>query len=618
MDGTSISSAPSPLQSFLHGDRLAHLAALDALLVEPEFANTSPRSDSQRNLRTYARLRAIGQHEGGSVGLAGDTPRLNTVQEWMAVVDPCLFHAALVHFAVCTWCIGELGRPAENLTELTRDLDRGQSAGSILVTEVGRSNSHIALGTEARFDPPSRTFTLRTPADGAAKIMANVAQPRVPKIAVVFAEVVVGERRCGVFPFAMRIQTEHGPAQGVRVAALSDVPAVPVDYALVTFEDARVPFDSWLCDGATLDDDGGFEDPLGATAQRLVRSYAFGAHASLSAAVGLAAAARASVTIALRHADQRVTSGTLAPGLEVIGYSTQQWALYTALADTYATSLLTEQAKSWYRQGAPAQARAAGQTFAPWSAVNRNVVLTKAAAAACLARVTATCRISAGAQGLLAENRVTQYEGMSQSFQAAAGDSLLSRLDAGQGLVQDEGYAVDVDRYTGPLDFEDPRTALALSAAREAGLLADLRRRMRAADPDASQFAVWNPLLPATIELADAHLRNLTLRIFDERVGSATEPEVAEPLRALQGLHGLNIVHEDLAWHLEHGSLTTSDLVSLRAARDVALARVHDHAAALVDAFALPAARLRATIAEPEYLSAVMRSHRPASASDAT
>ena len=600
---TTITS--SPLRTFLHGERLAHLSDLDRLLDEPEFAPTSPASDRERNLRTYARLAAVGHHEGGSVKLAADTDRLNAVQEWMAVVDPCVSHAGLVHFAVCTWAIGALGRPGAYLTELTADLDRGRAAGSILVTEVGRSNSHIAVATEARFDAHSRTFTLRTPDDGAAKIMANVAEPGVPKIAIVFAQLVAGERRCGLFPFAMRIQTEDGPAQGVRVAALSDVPAVPLDYALVRFDDARVPFDSWLRDSATLDADGVFDDPLGGAAQRLMRSFAFAASAALGASVALAAAARASITIALRHANQRVTSGSLAPGLEVIGYSTQQWALYTALADAYATTLLVEQAKTWFRQGTAVQAPAGGQTFAPWSAVNRNLALTKGAAAAALGRITAACRIGAGAQGVLAANRITQYEGLSQSFQAAAGDSLLSRLDAGKALAEDESYAVDVPPAAGPLDFEDPGAALALTAAREAGLLADLRARVRAADAGATQFELWNPLLPATLELADAHVHNLTLRSFDERVRSATEAEVAGPLRALQVLHGLNIVHADLAWHLEHGSLMPSNLVELRAARERALSRVHLHAAALVDGFALPSERLRATIAEDDYVSAI-------------
>lgn len=590
---------PSALQTFLHGERLTHLSDLDALLREPEFTTASPTTSKERNLRTYARLAAVGRHEGGSLALVGDTQRLNTVQEWMAVVDPCLFHAALVHFAVCTWSIRAFGRPGAYLAELSDELDSQRTAGSILITELGRSNSHIAVATQARWDPPSGTFTLHTPDDGAAKIMANVAQPGVPKTAIVFAQLVVGERRCGVFPFAMRIQTERGPAQGVRVSAMSDVPALPLDYALVRFEAARVPYDGWLRDSASLHADGTFEDPLADSGQRLVRSLAFGAHAALGAAAGLAAAARASVTIALRHANRRVTSGTLAPGMEVIGYSTQQWALYTALADAYAATFLIDDAKTWYRQGAAGEAPAGGQTFGSWAAVNRDLVLTKAAAAAGLARVSAACRISAGAHGLLSANRVTQYEGMAQVLQAAAGDTLLTRLDAGQSLVQDGAYAVDTtNRPAGPPDFDDPQLALALLAAREAGLLAELRARVGAADAAATPFAVWNPLLPATIELADAHACHLTLRSFDERMASAAAPEVVEPLRALQLLHGLNLVHQDLAWHLEHGSLQPADLVNVRAARDRALARVHDHAAALVDAFALPAMRLQATIAE--------------------
>jgi len=604
----------TPLRAFLHGDRLAQLAELDELLREPEFAATSPATNTERNLQTYARLAAVGRREGGSLALAGDVRRLFTVQEWMAVVDPCVFHAALVHFAVCTWSIRELGRPGADLTELTGELDRQHAAGTILITEVGRSNSHIAVATEARYDAPSRTFSLNTPDDGAVKVMANVAEPGVAKSAIVFAELVVGDRRCGVFPFAMRIRTADGPAQGVRISALSDVAAIPLDYALVRFEDARVPFDCWLRDSASLATDGTFEDPLDRPGERLVRSLSFSAHAALGASVGLAAAARASVTVALRHSRQRITSGTLAPGLEVLGYSTQQWALYTALADALATTFLVDKAKIWWADGAPGQRRATGQAFAPWTAVNRGLALTKAAAAACLGRVTATCRIGAGAQGLLAANRVTQYEGMSQVFQAAVGDSLLTRLDAGRSLVSDEDYEVDTTgRAAGPLDFDEPQTALALSAAREAGLLAAIRAQVRATDPEAAPFDLWNPLLPATIQLADAHLRCLTLQSFDERVGAAAEPEVVAALRPLQLLHGLNIVHEDLAWHLEHGSLHPGDVAGLRAARERALACVHDHAAALVDAFAIPAERLHATIAEDDYVSAVVRGVRLAS-----
>jgi acyl-CoA oxidase len=599
------------LRAFLHGDRLAALAELDALLRAPEFAaSTAPATHRERNLRTYARLAAVGRHEGGSLALAGHVRRMFTVQEWMAVVDPCVFHAALVHFAVCTWTIRELGRPGADLAELTGELDRQDAAGTILITEVGRSNSHIAVATEARYDAASRSFTLNTPDDGAVKVMANVAEPGVAKSAIVFAELVVGERRCGVFPFAMRIRTADGPAPGVRIAALSDVAAIPLDYALVRFDAARVPFDSWLCDSASLAADGTFTDPLDRPGERLVRSLAFSAHAALGASVGLAAAARASVTVALRHARQRVTSGTLAPGLEVLGYSTQQWALYTALADAVATTFLVEQAKTWWADGAPGPRRATGQAFAPWTAVNRGLALTKAAAAACLARVTAACRIGAGAQGLLAANRVAQYEGMAQVFQAAVGDSLLTRLDAGRSLVSDADYAVAVPRRAGPApDFDDPRTAPALSAAREAGLLAAIRERIRDADADAetAPFDLWNPLLPATIELADAHLRNLTLQSFDARLAAAAAPEVVAALRPLLLLHGLNIVHEDLAWHLEHGSLQPGDVAGLRAARERALAHVHDHAAALVDAFAIPAERLQATIAEDDYVSAVAR-----------
>ena len=291
------------------------------------------------------------------MALVADTTRLNTVQEWMAVVDPCVFHAALVHFAVCTWSIRALGHPEAYLTELTGELDRQDAAGSILITEVGRSNSHIAVATEARFDRGRARSRCTRPTTAPRRSWRTSPSRACRRSRSSSREVVVGERRCGVFPFAMRIQTADGPAQGVRVAALSDVPAVPLDYALVRFDDARVPYDSWLRDSASIDADGAFDDPLADPGQRLLRSLAFGAHAALGASVGLAAAARACVTIGLRHARQRVTSGTLAPGMAVLGYSTQQRALYGALADAYATTFLVERAKTSYRRGPRPPAR---------------------------------------------------------------------------------------------------------------------------------------------------------------------------------------------------------------------------------------------------------------------
>jgi acyl-CoA oxidase len=599
---------PTALQTLLHNGWLTHRAELDSLLNRPEFSAELPGSSAERHLRTYRRLAAVGQHQGGSVALTQDTDRLMSVFAWMAVVDPAMFHAALVHFGVCTWSILTLGRPGAYLTEVTHELDRQVAAGTIMITEVGRGNSHIAVGTRARFHPESRTFTLHTPDPGSTKIMANVAAPGPAKTSIVYAELMVDEQPCGVFPFTVRVRTEEGMAPGVRINALSEVPAVSLDYALSSFEGAEVPYDGWLRDSASISVDGAFEDPLGDTGLRLVRSLSFSAHAALGASVGMAACAQGSVTAALRYSSQRPTAGKLAPGMSVLGYHTQQVALYSALADVYALTFLAQQAKTWFLERKSEEAPgSAGPTWAPWAAVHSALALTKAAAARTLAKVTASCRMHSGGQGLLISNRVTEYEFLAQVYQEAVGDNILIRLDAGKSLAQDVDYQPVSQPPASPLDLDDPATVRALAAFMEAGLLAELRSQLQLANPDATPLEVWNPLMHKAIALADAYLRCLTLHIFEEAIASAQHDDVREPLRAVQMLYGLNVLEEDMAWHLEHGSLSPENATRTHAAHEKAVKRVHDYAPMLVDGFAIPQTRLRSQMAEPGYITMLTR-----------
>ncbi|MDV9172112.1 glucose 1-dehydrogenase [Streptomyces sp. W16] len=586
-------SAPS-LKTLLYGEqRLATLDRLDAALSwGGGFGGPSADTPADRDRRTYVRLAALVGSEGGSLALVRDRERMLTVLEWAAVADPAVFHTAMVHLGVCTATILELGCPGPYLDGLTGELDRLDTTGTILITERGRGGSHLDPGTEAVWHPSSRTFTLHTPEPGAAKIMGNVAAPGIPKAALVYAQLVTDGRRRGVFPFALRLRTTTGPTPGVRIRPLPEVPALPLDYAEVTFDGARVPYDGWLRDSASFTGDGHFTDPLTDPAARLVRSTVFSANATLCSAVGLAAAARAAVTAALRYARSRTTSSGMAPGQPVLAHRTQQEALYSALADAWACSLLAERARSGAGTTAPAPAH--GPTWAPWVSVHRDSALAKAAVTDALARVTATCRTRSGAWGVIAANRLTGYEGLAQIYQAAAGDNLLIRLEAGRSLVEDAAYRPAPSSRDASGDLADPRTTLALATAREAALLEGLRERLDEAAADAEPFQVWNPLLPDAVRLVDAHLDVRTLDAFDEAVRSAggQSRETGETLRALRVLYALNRV--------DQGRLTPGQTAQLPTVRDTALARVHDRLDSLLDAFAVTPARLGSPMAEPD------------------
>ncbi|WP_035799012.1 acyl-CoA dehydrogenase family protein [Kitasatospora mediocidica] len=640
---------PSALQSLLHGDRLDQLDQLDLLLELPSFAPdmTSAGTD-ERSRRTYRRLCDLARAGGGTLAFQQDRASLLTALEWAATADPALFLPALVHFAVVATTVVELGRPGGSLGALIEDLDRTAAIGVIAITELGSGSSHIAPATEAHYDHQRRTFTLRTPHPAATKFMPPTALPKQSKIAVVYARLLIDGHAHGVFPFAVRLRHNDTVTAGVRISAIPTTSVLPLDYALIGFEDVQVPYDAWLRDTARITVDGRFEDPIADQELRLVRSIQAAANASVSAAVGQAAAARAAMAVALRYALQRTTQGRLAPELSVLEYSTHQDALYSALARCYATTFLVNEERERFVRRGPSAAPAVGDrppTWAPWSATHRDCALAKAWAGDTLHQVAGVCRKRSGAQGTLSVNRITDYEDIARLFHAAGGDDLLIRLDAGKSLLHEPSPGPDEPTSSPPspygpperpeppeapfpYDLSDPRTAIRLARLRRHQLHAVLTAHLAAqvaahraesatphpaGTPPPDSLDIWNPLLPGLVRLAEAHTGQLALERFQQQAETLTDPQAHAALTALLRLFALDSIEAELGWHLEHGNLTPAQAGAVHQARTQALGDVHRQLPELLDGLGVPTHRAPAPIAEPDWLHAFLRAATPPS-----
>lgn len=606
------------LRQLLHGDARFDVDALDGLLDTPPFKRSAPPCGPERHTRTYDRLRALGEWVGGANALQHDPARLLAVLEWSATVDPPLFLAGTVQYAVCVAAMTELGRPGAYLDPLIDEVDRHETFGSIMITEVGRGSSHLATRTEARFDPATREFTLRTPDPTAAKFMSHVAGTGRSHMAIVYARLLLPGQDCGVFPFAVRVRDADRITDGIHITELPETTSVPLNYALVTFDNTRVPYDGWLRDDASIAPDGEFSDPLGDPDRRLVRSLSVSSNASTGAAAALTAAARAAVTIGIRHSQHRPTMGRLRTDLPVLNYRTQQDALYGVLAEVYACSFLVARIKAQYvrQRSAPADLSESHRpVWAPWASVSREQALTKVAATRILQNAAGVCRERAGAQGLLTVNQLLEYEGLAQVYQAAAGDNLLIRLDAGKQLVEDLTHTVPAPAEVGELI--SPGGVLALALLRERGLLTELRGRIEGVPvEEKTAFETWNPLLPDLVVLADAHQQRLLLQAFAEAVAEAESTPTGQAshlpaLHALHTLYAMKSLEQTLSWHLESGSLTSSDALRVHRERDRALDDVHLHLAVLLEGCAPPDVRLRAPMAEQDVVAALFASGGP-------
>lgn len=571
---------PNPL----FADRLSAWAELDELRGKPEFAADLTGIDT-----TYRRLQAFGRLLGPAQELHRRPERLLAGMEWAGIVDPAMMHAAMVHFGVATTAFVECGHPNDDLDPLLAELDSVEAPGTIVATELGRGGSQVNMRTEARYHRDRRTFTLHTPDDAALKIMPNVGWTGLPRTAVVNARLIVDGTDHGVHAFAFRF-----PHPGAEVSRLPGGAPVPLDYSVIRFQHAEIPFGYWLSDDVTITDDG-VDDPLPA-GQRVARSLG-GVNAAVTfAAVALTSAARAAVAIAVRYNTQRLIGY---PGTPAFDFPAHRSDLASAVARTYATGFYVDKVRRDFideRLNTAATGTTEGAedaSYAPWLAANRDRTLAKAAATMTLEAVAASSRRLCGFQGLLHVNRIAVYEDMARSFHAAGGDTRLLLLEAGKQLVQ----STDTPAVTASVGTDIDATRLI--SLHERVLAAQLRNGADHTDH-----------LRDIERLARVHVVRRTLEEFDAAI-TTVEGQWRTILDATRRLYGIDVLLDSAAWHLNHGSLRPGDIDILDEVRSSAVEHVIEHLDALIDGLAVPPGRAGGFIGQTDYIDSIASSNKP-------
>jgi acyl-CoA oxidase len=563
---------------------------IQEMFTDELFAPRHGLGPQERAALTYHRMRLTNELLPAAE-LREDPAKLVCLLSTAAVVDPALCHGLLLHHCLCTAAIVEYGHARPEHADHHAALDSMSSIGAFLITERGRSNSHIATRTEAVFDPSSRDFVLHTPDAVAAKFPTNTGLPGVSRIGVVYARVNVDGADRGVFPFSVALTDGTNALPGVVITPVPGTPLLALDTAIVTFDHARVPFSSWLRDDANIDADGIFHDPLPGRDERLMRSLTLARSMWTVIAASVTQAAQAGLATAIRHSHHRTSQGRLALDAPLIRYRTQQRALFTSLAEIYGVTLLTNRLLDTGAESVAATDSGA-LSSSPWIGVDRARALLKAVATRAARRAMIECRERSGALGTLAANRFVEYEGLACVYTPAGGDNLLILLDAGQATA---AAPVDDTRSVEPVgDLLDPQAWLSLAHGRETSLHADLSARLaRAKQATSDPFGQWNDLLPLARELGEASAWFLVVDTYVAAV--LGEPQRAE-LAALCGLYVLDEVSRHTGLYLAEGMLNADQVRSLPDLLNDLCRRILPVAEELVDAFEIPTGLVAAEI----------------------
>jgi acyl-CoA oxidase len=529
--------------------------------------------------------------------LAAEPHRLFALLEWAAVASPALFIAMVTHHAALAG-VRELGAGRDDVGDFVADLETLGSTGALLITEIGYGNSHVSLRTRASFDPATGELVLHTPDPAARKFMPNVGSAEMPRLATVAAQLNIAGHDQGVFLFLVPL-----PGEGIHITPLPEASLVPMDYAVISFDHVRLPLRNLLRDDATITEDGRFHDPLANQDKRLVRTLTIAQTVRTAQTAALAAASRAATQITLRYNMVRQTMDRREPWGPVLRHRSQQRALYSALATTYALTCHANRAKDARATAIGHQNAGRPRQPSTLDPLYRTLSLTKAVTVWTAERLMAECRQSCGARGIFAVNRLLEYQGLAVVSTAAGGDNLLMVLDAAKAMIGGIAYEAPRTELAEPktMDPLDEELWLGLAHSRERIMRAELAARVRGAtDRDATPTEGWHDNLHEARDFVTVHGTRLVLESMLAVVQDLSGP-AAEALRPLCAFFAVEEIERGAAWLLCHDLLAPAQVASIPEKLNTLCDRITPHVPMLVEAFEIPEELLRVPISAGDH-----------------
>jgi acyl-CoA oxidase len=550
-----------------------------------------------------------------------------TVFEMLGLVDLSLMVKVGVQWGLFGAALQALGTEKHHERYL-RDMMSLDLPGCFAMTETGHGSDVQSLRTTATYDPGREEFVVSTPDDSARKDYIGSAA-RDGRLAVVFAQLVIGEESQGVHALLVPIRDDAGrPCPGVRIEDCGHKGGLNgVDNGRLWFDDVRVPRDALLDRYGTVAADGTYSSPVESRSARFFTMLGALVRGRVSVGGAAAASAQVALAIAVDHAEHRTqfarpgTSGEVT----VLDYLAHQRRLLPALATSYAlhfgqaelvsdlhdvqTGGTTDDARQ-----RELESRAAGlKAISTWHATS----------------TIQTCREACGGAGYLSANRLVQLKADSDVFATFEGDNtVLMQLVAKAMLTSYRDHFGDLDTIgtvrfladqvvetvlekTSARGLVDRLAAAApgrdddvnlldrewqrdMFAWRESHVVAGLARRLRrAGKADGDQaFDAVNRVQAHSLRAAHAHVHHLLLEAFVRAVDSCRDDGARSVLGRLCDLYALSELESDRAWFLEHGRLTPAGSKAVGRAVDDLCRELRPHAGTAVAGLGIPDAWL--------------------------
>ncbi|WP_225994102.1 acyl-CoA dehydrogenase family protein [Actinomadura rudentiformis] len=538
--------------------------------------------------------------------------------EMLGLGDLSLLVKAGVQWGLFGGAIQALGTERHHRLYLRQVMDL-ELLGCFAMTESGHGSDVAHLETMATYE--AGAFVIHTPVESARKdYIGNAA--RDGRMAVVFAQLIVGGESHGVHALLVPIRDEHGrPCPGVRIEDCGPKGGLNgVDNGRLYFDHVRVPREALLNRFGDVDAEGVYSSPIDNPARRFFTMLGTLIRGRVSIAGGAGSASKTALTLAVRYGEARRQFDRPGTGTEVpiLDYLAHQRKLLPALATAYALHFAQEElvtalhdlhgedeVEDWRQR--ELESRAAGlKAISTWHAT----------------QTIQACREACGGAGYLTANRLPQLKADTDVFTTFEGDNTVLLQLVAKGLLTRFQHDVDdlgtlglarfvAEQFAEALiertaarstiarlltargepseaDLLDRAWQLQAFEDREKHVLEGLARRLRRAASDgADPFEVFNDAQDHVLRAARVHVDRIVLEAFVAALDRCDEA-ATELLGRVCDLYVLSTIEADRAWFLEHGRLSPATAKALLETVNELCKLLRPHARTLVDGFAIP------------------------------
>lgn len=572
-------------EAFLKGGLNKAERELLDILKHPCFQPDESLHWKARCLKSYENARYLMKVYPLTVeDIQNQSDRFYALQEWITLIDGTLTTILSIHYNLCLGTLLASPKTAHKHWKTIHDLLTGKYIGVFLATELGYGNNVMSLQTEARYNPKTRSFCIRSASHEARKFMPNTGAAGIAKQAIVFARLLVDENDYGVFPFLVPIHDESGAVRsGIEITPLGEKPGYELDNAITCFHGVEVPFENLILDDQTdFAEDGTLTSKIISRRQRFLESIDRVNMGKIVLSSGISRGMSLCLRISSDYLSNRKTFAPKQEDIPIIKYSHIENYLSHSLAKTFACKSLYDSCRDLVDSS---YGKNSIQT-------TRALAILKIVTTQLAHEVLFQTREKIGAQGLFSKNRVASFLCQLPGIVTAEGDNDILLIRLAREMLLGQGYqlpkirwmSLTLARLQRKPDWKN------ILAATELKMILAIRIKTfwNIKILKKSLFQSWNETLPRAMDVSRIHAYRVCLESLNLRARRC-HPHIQSLSHSIEEIFTQSVIEKFLPQILENVTVTSGQMRALKKDSVRHVRKIIVHKSSLLTSLDVPA-----------------------------